>query len=63
MKNEENLSPFSSLTLCCNDMFEPLDNLTIVCKLAGVEALFIIIAAELLLASAAGSFTISSGAL
>jgi hypothetical protein len=43
-------------------MFEPLENLTIVCKLAGVDALFMI-AAELLFASAHGSFTISSGAL
>lgn len=49
-------------TLCCKDMLEPLENLTIVCKLAGVEAL-LMIAAELLLASAFKSFTISSGAL
>jgi hypothetical protein len=53
---------FPELTLCCKDMFEPLENLTIVCKLAGVDAL-LMIAAELLFASALGSFTISSGAL
>lgn len=50
------------LTLCCSDMFDPLENLTMVCKLAGVDAL-LIIAAELLFTSALGSFVISSGAL
>lgn len=29
------------LTLCCNDIFEPFWNLTIVWRLAGVEALFV----------------------
>jgi hypothetical protein len=43
-------------------MFDPLENLTIVCKLAGVDAL-LMIAAELLFASTFGSFTISSGVL
>lgn len=33
-----------SVTVC--DMFEPLENLTIVCKLAGVDALLIIGAVE-----------------
>lgn len=44
-------------------MFEPLENLTIVCKLAGVEAL-LMIAAELMLGSTlVGSLRISSGVL
>lgn len=43
-------------------MFEPFENLTMVCKLAGVEAL-LMIAAEPLFVSAFGSFMISSGVL
>lgn len=43
-------------------MFDPFENLTIVCKLAGVDAL-LIMAAALLLTSALGSFTISSDVL
>lgn len=50
-------------TLCCNDMFDPLENLTIVCKLAGVDAL-LMMAAELLFGSAVfESLMISSGVL
>lgn len=48
--------------MCCSDILEPFENLTIVCKLAGVDAL-LIIAAELLFASVFRSLTISSGAL
>jgi hypothetical protein len=44
-------------TLCCKDMFEPFENLTIVCKLAGVDALLMM--ADELLLSTISSFIIS----
>ena len=45
------------ITLCCKDMFEPFENLTIVCKLAGVDTLLII--AAVLLFSSITSLAIS----
>lgn len=44
-------------------MFDPLENLTIVCRLAGVDALLLMTTAEPLTTSVVESFIISSGAL